>query len=287
LLTQFGIVKQISDLERLPNYNQIIPSPKMLKILRTTHSKIEKEVAHPLLRTEVPLDGRTHIIRSQETNLGNMLADAVRCFYETDIAVVNSGAIRCDRIIECVDGSPLCIRDLIEISPFDNVFVVKRVSGRVLTQALENSVSDAHTDGRFLQLSGLRIAIDWRLPEGRRVSKIYFDPSQSRRTPLESQRMYTVAMVDFIGSGFDGYSCFQGAETLVDAEGGITDTNMLLQIFESGGSNEGKGEVAGDHRDGVKRARAAIIRGYHEADGLPTISPMLEGRINVINGSNL
>jgi hypothetical protein len=99
--------------------------------------------------------------------------------------------------------------------------------------------------------------------------------------------MYTVAMVDFIGSGFDGYSCFQGAETLVDAEGGITDTNMLLQIFESGGSNEGKGEVAGDHRDGVKRARAAIIRGYHEADGLPTISPMLEGRINVINGSNL
>ncbi len=51
----------------------------------------------------------------------------------------------------------------------------------------------------------------WRLPEGRRVSNIYFDPSQGSRTPLESQRMYTVAMVDFIGSGFDGYSCFKGA----------------------------------------------------------------------------
>ena len=56
--------------------------------------------------------------------------------------------------------------------------------------------------------------------------------------------MYTVAMVEFIGSGFDGYSCFQGAETLLSAKGGIIDTNMLLQIFESsgsGGSGEGKG----------------------------------------------
>jgi hypothetical protein len=45
--------------------------------------------------------------------------------------------------------------------------------------------------------------MDWKFPEGRRVSKIYFDPSQGSRTPLESQRMYAVAMVDFIGSGFN------------------------------------------------------------------------------------
>lgn len=99
--------------------------------------------------------------------------------------------------------------------------------------------------------------------------------------------MYTVAMVDFIGSGFDAYSCFQGAETLLDAGVGITDRNMLLQIFERGGSGEGKGGIADDHRDGVKRARAVIIRGHHNADGLPTISPVLEGRIKVINGPNL
>ena len=42
-----GTLKHISDLECLPSYNQIIPSPKMLEILRTIHSKIEKEVAHP------------------------------------------------------------------------------------------------------------------------------------------------------------------------------------------------------------------------------------------------
>jgi 2',3'-cyclic-nucleotide 2'-phosphodiesterase (5'-nucleotidase family) len=263
----------------------------MLKILDTIHSKIEEEVAHPLLRTKVPLDGRTHIVRSQETNLGNMLADTVRHFYDSDIAVVNSGAIRCDRVIECVNGSPLSIRDLIEISPFDNAFVVKRVSGRMLAEALENSVSDAHTDGRFLQLSGLRITMDWGLPEGHRVRRIDFDSSKGKgkgsRAPLESQRMYVVAMVDFIGSGFDGYSCFQDAETLVDAEGGITDTNLLLQIFESGGGSgpsKWKGEIAEDHRDGVRRARAAIIRGYHDVDGLPTVSPAVEGRINVIKG---
>ena len=244
-------------------------------------------VKQQLVRTDAPLDGRTRVVRSQETNLGNMLADAVRAFYNTDIALVNSGAIRCDRIIKCIDGSPLRIHDVIEISPFDNAFVVKRVSGDVLAEALENSVSDAHTDGRFLQLSGLCMTVDWRRPEGRRASSIFHAPIKGNRQPLESDRMYTVAMVDFIGSGFDGYSCFQAAETLVDAEGAITDTNLLLEVFKTGDKNKRKYEIADNHTDSINRAREAIIHRYHEIDALPTVNPTLEGRIKVINDSNL
>jgi 2',3'-cyclic-nucleotide 2'-phosphodiesterase (5'-nucleotidase family) len=60
-------------------------------------------VRQPLLHTLVPLDGRSSIIRSKETNLGNMLADAVRAFYDTDIAFINSGGVRCDRIVSATD----------------------------------------------------------------------------------------------------------------------------------------------------------------------------------------
>lgn len=286
-LINIDVVQQIADLKKIPNYSQIPASQSALDILQTTHSKIEQVVTQPLFRTTLPLDGRSNIIRSQETNLGNMLADAVRAFYDTDIGFVNSGAVRCDRIIECEYDAPLCIRDVIEISPFDNAFVVKRVSGGILAQALENSVSDAHTDGRFLQLCGLSIKLDWRRPQGSRVSEILFHPPTGKAQPLEMDRMYTVTMVDFIGSGFDGYTCFQGCETLVDTEGAITDTNMLLEIFKSSKDDVNQSGVADHHAEGIQRARAAIVSGYHTADALPIVSPVVECRIKIMHEANL
>ncbi|ODA80787.1 hypothetical protein RJ55_03747 [Drechmeria coniospora] len=50
--------KQISDLEQLPDYMQILPLPKVLDILTVVHAKIEIEVAQPLLRTDIPLEGQ-------------------------------------------------------------------------------------------------------------------------------------------------------------------------------------------------------------------------------------
>ncbi|KAM3432851.1 hypothetical protein NHJ13734_006702 [Beauveria thailandica] len=280
-------LRQIADLKNLSNYSQIPASRPILDILQTTHSKIEQVVTQPLFRTTSPLDGRAHIIRSQETNLGNMLADAVRAFYDTDIGFVNSGAVRCDRIVEFDNGAPLCVRDVIEISPFDNAFVVKRVNGRVLLQALENSVSDAHTDGRFLQLCGLSMKLDWRRLEGSRVSEVTFHPRGGKCQPLDLDRMYTVTMVDFIGSGFDGYTCFRDCETLVDAEGAITDTNMLLEIFKMSKDDANQSRVADQHEEGIRRARAAVISGYHSEDGLPIVSPVLENRIRPLHAANV
>ncbi|OAQ97734.1 hypothetical protein LLEC1_00420 [Akanthomyces lecanii] len=280
-------LRQIADFRKIPNYSQIPASQKTLDILQTTHNKIKQVVTQPLFRTTSPLDGRSQIIRSQETNLGNMLADAVRAFYDTDIGFVNSGAVRCDRIIECENGAPLSIRDVIEMSPFDNAFVVKRVGGRVLAQALENSVSDAHTDGRFMQLCGLSMRLDWRQPEGSRVDEILFHPQNGRAQPLEMDRMYTVTMVDFIGSGFDGYTCFRDCETLVDTEGAITDTNLLLEIFKPSKDDVDESGVADHHATGIQRARAAIVSGCHTEDALPIVSPVVEGRIRIMHEVNL
>ncbi|KAL5351400.1 hypothetical protein ACLOAV_003259 [Pseudogymnoascus australis] len=243
-------------------------------IISDVHAKIEKLVEAPLLMTDIALEGRSQIVRSQEANLGNMLADAVRAYYNTDIAFVNSGAIRCDRIIHAQPNQPLRIRDVIDISPFDNAFVVKRVSGRVLVEAFENSVSDAHTDGRFLQVSGVRIVADWDRPEGRRIGSVAYVSRDGPPQAIGAERMYTVAMVDFIASGFDGYRCFQDTETLVDAEGAMTDTNLLLQVFGAAPA-EDNGSVGGADRStvGIQRAKESIILGRHSVNQLPVIRP--------------
>lgn len=96
-----------------------------------------------------------------------------------------------------------------DIVPYDNFFVVKRIRGSTLLAALENSVGNAHTDGRFLQLSGLRVVANWRLPEGNRVLRAYNKPLAGPEQDIDLERKYTVAMVSFIASGFrrchDGY----------------------------------------------------------------------------------
>ncbi|KAF3900196.1 2,3-cyclic-nucleotide 2-phosphodiesterase [Trichophyton interdigitale] len=305
-------VTQYLDLTRMQTYQKIPKCSKTLSILGSIQNQIMEAVRHPLFHTRVPLDGRSTVIRSQETNLGNMLADAVRAFYDTDIAFINSGGVRCDRIIAETNGNnALKVKDIIgenyissiasitkahgfqctDIMPFDNAFVVKRVGGATLLSALENSISDSHTDGRFLQVSGMRFKASWQRPEGSRVLGAFFEHKTGELEDINPGRSYTIAMVSFIATGFDGYDCFKAEETLVDAESAMTDTSLMLQIFrhsrKSNHANEkveDKNDAEGDDKTemGVKRAMEAIITGYDDIDGLPIVSPVLDNRLTFV-----
>ncbi|KAK2841654.1 hypothetical protein FQN49_006042 [Arthroderma sp. PD_2] len=302
-------VTQFLDITRMQSYHLMPKCPKIPLILESVQDQIMDAVRHPLFHTHVPLDGRSSIIRSEETNLGNMLADAVRAFYDTDIAFINSGGVRCDRIIRQTNGhNALKVKDIIDIVPFDNAFVVKSIRGATLLIALENSVSDSHTDGRFLQVSGMRFTASWQRPEGSRVLEAYFQPEPKVLEKIDPERMYTIAMVSFIATGFDGYDCFKHEKTLVDAESAMTDTSLMLQVFRhsisedrnsdasklnddasNSNQNTDAGEEIGESSEteeeddrteqGVRRARESIITGYDGVDGLPVISPAIDGRL--------
>lgn len=281
---------QVSDLERMPDYHRIPPCQDMLSAIAKTQTSIETLVQQPLFYADVPLQGLSATVRGEESNLGNMLADAIRAFYDTDIAFMNGGSIRCDRILQSQETTPLRIRDLIDICPFGCPLVVRRISGRTLATALENSVSDAHADGRFLHPSGLGFSVDWNRREGERVLDTQYLPSSALQPQaLDYDRIYTVAMPNFIALGFDGYSCFETTETLVDAEGAMTDTNLMLEIFDGTFTpqDDANCRVDDETTAGILRARAAIIKSRSETDGLPVVKPRCEGRIKVTGGSGL
>ncbi|EGN97255.1 hypothetical protein SERLA73DRAFT_169647 [Serpula lacrymans var. lacrymans S7.3] len=242
-------------------------------ILSSIQSRMATVIDKPVLYAAIPLDGRSSIVRTTETNLGNMIADAVRAYYDVDIALINSGGLR-------------------YILPFDNPFVVKRLPGRTILSALENSVSDI-VDGRFFQLSGLSIKVDSCRPVGSRILTACLVRSHSSIPSLVPQT-YTVAMVNFIAEGFDGYTLFRDAPVIVSVEGAMTDTALLLQIFQGNvhaSCGEGtllseygcnKGEDKTDAA--IDRARAAVVVGRTE-NSLPIVRPHVQGRIE--NGIHL
>ena len=79
-------------------------------ILAELHARSADMTDRPLFHSTVPLDCRTSAVRMRETNLGNMLADTVRAYYNTDIALINSGSLRCDRVI---DAGVITVKDMI------------------------------------------------------------------------------------------------------------------------------------------------------------------------------
>lgn len=81
--------------------------------------------------TEVDLDTRFSQVRTKETNYGNFVVDLVRTYFDTDCAVINSGAIRNDTIIKAGQLNYSVVSNLI-----NDVLVVKEVPGAVLLEML-------------------------------------------------------------------------------------------------------------------------------------------------------
>jgi 2',3'-cyclic-nucleotide 2'-phosphodiesterase (5'-nucleotidase family) len=67
------------------------------------------------LEKSEPLDGRELLIRSQPTNLGKMISNAMAfAAPEADLAIMNSGSIRVDDILH----APITEYDNIRTLPF-------------------------------------------------------------------------------------------------------------------------------------------------------------------------
>jgi len=169
----------------------------------------------------VPLDTVSLRMRSSEQNAGNLAADAVRADAGADIAILNSGSIRGDRVYP---PGPITKRMVIAMQPFDNVVCKVAVPGRVVAAALENGVSRyPAAAGQFPQVSGLSFTIDGSAPAGRRVTGVQVDGR-----PLDPEKTYTLAISDYMFKGGDGYTMFPGGQVLVSPEGG----NLISDALE-------------------------------------------------------
>ena len=182
-----------------------------------------KELSQLVGRTSVPLDARSAVGRTQETNLGDFIADAFRAATGADVGLVNGGSIRADEII---GAGPLTMRHVLSILPFKNKVVKLEVSGATLREALEHGVARSAEDaepGRFPQVSGIRFTFDANRPAGSRIVSLTVNGK-----PLDEKKKYTLATSDYVGiDGGDGYAMFKGARLLIPREQAQFDSDVL------------------------------------------------------------
>ena len=122
----------------LPITRDIAEDPPMAALVQGYTDRLTRALEVPVGETRVPLDARTSTLRTGETNLGDFVADVMRARLQADVAVMNGGGIRSNRIVPI---GPLTKKDVQSLLPFLNVLVKLEITGHTLLAVLERSVS--------------------------------------------------------------------------------------------------------------------------------------------------
>ncbi|MDY3118430.1 MAG: 5'-nucleotidase C-terminal domain-containing protein [Peptoniphilus sp.] len=179
-------------------------------------SKLEKVVG----TTAVTLDGEREHVRTQETNFGNLVTDAMREASKADVALTNGGGIRAS-----IPAGSIEMTEIWTSFPFGNTIMKIEITGSDLLAALEYGVADAPApEGKFPHVSGMTFKYDPKQEAGKRV----FDVMVAGKA-LDPNKTYTLATNDFMAGGGDGYTMFAKGKKLGDY--GMY-TEVLEKYFE-------------------------------------------------------
>ena len=184
----------------------------------------------------VELDGIWEHIRIGQTNLGNVITDAYLLATGADIAFENAGGIRAS-----IAAGTVTYGDVINVSPYGNYVVTKKLTGAQIKEMLETSLTiqkncivandsgewDAwpNDSGSYLQVGGITVRFDPAQPAGARVLSVQKDGQD-----LDDTKEYTVAVNNYL-AGSDSYPQLAGA--METGEYSCCE-ELLIRFFEQG-----------------------------------------------------
>ncbi len=163
------------------------------------------------------------IVRTAETNLGDLCADAYRDQSGADVAIVNGGGVR-----DIIKAGEITLNDILKVHPFGNVMCVIELTGQQLLEALEYACKDVPNEfGGFLQVSGMTFEIHTYIPSSVKMdeNKMYVATEGEYRVknvmiggePLQLDKIYTLASHNYkLKQNGDGNTIFNGCKILQD-----------------------------------------------------------------------
>lgn len=186
------------------------PNKAVLESIKKSKDEMKSVTGQVIGKTTVELEGKRENVRSRETNLGNLLADAMKEETKADLAITNGGGIR-----DSIDVGDITKEEVLKVLPFGSYIITKEVKGEDLVKVLEHA-TDAYpnVEGKFPQVSGITFKIDMSKEKGSRVTDIMVNGQK-----LDLNKTYVVATSDFIANGGDGYPVFKTAKLLNEFEG--------------------------------------------------------------------
>lgn len=211
-------------------------NPEVTALLETINAENAVELNREVGTSPVELDGIWEHIRIGQTNLGNVVTDAYLKTTGADIAIENAGGIRAS-----VEAGKVTYGDIIDISPYGNYIVTKKLTGKQLKEMMEISLDiqqrnivandsgdwDAwpNDSGSYLQIGGMSVEYDPTQSTGNRIVSMKIG-----NTEYDENREYVVAVNNYLGES-DSYPQLAAAEEI--GEFSACDES-LIAFFQQG-----------------------------------------------------
>ena len=218
------------------------------------HSKeLNQLVGHSdfslIIRPENTTDSHYVYCRYRECTLGDLISDAFKDVNKAEIAILNGGSIRNNMLKGNITSG-----QVIDILPWYNSLVAKKVTGQMLYDALEFGVRNLpNSAGGFPQISGINfdVNIGVKSTVNTDADGMFLNVTGERRVSnvkvngenLNLTRLYNISLDNFIGSGGDGYSMFTNLVPYYESI--YTDTDSLKYYIKEGL----KGEIPNEYRE--------------------------------------
>jgi len=159
--------------------------PDIEKLLSGYKQQTDKKYGRVITRMRRKL---THPSRTQETELGGLVADALAESLGVDIVMLGSGAIRTPDL-----GPLVTYKNLVECMPYDNAMYLVHVTGNQLKQMIGYMLRDEVWKGAhstFFQISK-RLKVVYDIPDSKML-EFSFDG-----VPVEDEHIFRIALQDY------------------------------------------------------------------------------------------
>ena len=149
----------------------------------------------------IKLEGEREKVRTSQTNMGDLITDAMLDLTGADVALTNGGGIRAS-----IKPGNITKKDIINVLPFGNYTVTLNVTGEEILAALEAGVSKYPApEGCFPQVGGMTFTLNPSNPAGSRIAGVMIGDKS-----LDKTKTYSLATNDFLAAGGDGYTMLKG-----------------------------------------------------------------------------
>ena len=226
----------VTDEQGVADTGNVEPSARVVEITEAVKGVVITKDGNTFGQTSVHLNGNRGSVRTEETNIGNLTADAnLVAAQQVDPSVVvslkNGGGIRAsigvsvggellpppaNTLVGKAAGQISQI-DIENTLRFNNALTLLTLSASELLEVIEHAVAasgEGLTPGRFPQVSGMAFSYDTSMPEGERVQSLVITDAdgnpmdtvaQDGEVVGDANRTFRIVTLNFLADGGDGY----------------------------------------------------------------------------------
>ncbi len=184
-------------------------------VLRPFKEKGDASLLIDLGTADAEFVGTRDIVRSQETNLGNLVTLAYKTKVKADLCVTNSGGLRYS-----IFPGKVTYESVLMVLPFAGEIAISELTGSELKNYLEFVIFNLTPgSGSFPQMSGVDIVAN---RESKKITSLKING-----TDLNLTKKYLLALPEFIAGGGDKYP------KVVYRKTGFVDADVLKEYVLS------------------------------------------------------